>query len=320
MERKARPKSYHDETIVRRHEGNPILTPQMWPYPVNSVFNPAAAEAGGKTVLLVRVEDRAGLSHLCAARSADGIAGWEIDGKPTFSPDPRNHSEEALGVEDPRVTRLEELGAWAVAYTAYSHDGPAVSLALTKDFKRFKRLGPVLRPEDKDAALFPRRIHGRWAMIHRPLLGSRAHMWMSFSPDLRHWGGSRAFMRPGPGNAFDGAKLGLGAQPLETPKGWLLLYHGVRQTCHGSIYRIGLALLDLEEPWRVLRRSGDWLMTPLAPYELHGDIGNVIFPCGWLHDRKTDAVRIYYGAADTCVALATASLRDLLGFLKKGRY
>jgi predicted GH43/DUF377 family glycosyl hydrolase len=140
---------------------------------------------------------------------------------------------------------------------------------------------------------------------------------MSFSPDLRHWGDTQIFMRARAGNAWDGAKLGLSPQPMETPEGWLILYHGVRQTCYGCIYRIGLALLDLDKPWKVIRRSRDWVMTPVAPYELFGDIGNVIFPCGWIHDRATDEVRIYYGAADTCIAMASAGMKDLLAYVMK---
>ncbi|MFA6004746.1 MAG: glycosidase [Elusimicrobiota bacterium] len=309
---------YHDEGLFRRYSGNPILTPEMWPYPINTIFNPAAAVVNGETVLLSRVEDRFGVSHLTAARSRDGVTDWKIDAQPTFEPHPE-HPEEVLGVEDPRITWLESEKVWAVTYTSYSHDGPMVSLATTKDFKDFKRWGPILRPVDKDAALFPKRIGGRWAMIHRPILSpnQQAHMWMSFSPDLRHWGDSRIFMRARAGNAWDGAKLGLSPQPLETSEGWLILYHGVRQTCYGGIYRIGLALLDLEKPWQVLRRSRDWVMTPLAPYELFGDIGNVIFPCGWIHDQAADELRIYYGAADTSIAMASASMKDVMAYIKK---
>ncbi|MFH1619931.1 MAG: glycosidase [bacterium] len=313
------PKRYHDENLFRRYEGNPILTPDAWPYPVNTVFNPAAAPVGGETLLLVRVEDRFGISHLTVARSKDGKTGWVIDKFPTLPADPKNHPEEALGIEDPRITWLPELKVWAVTYTAYSGDGPLVSLAVTKDFKNFKRMGPVLRPVDKDAALFPVRIGGRWTMIHRPVLNPKrpAHMWMSFSPDLKHWGDSRIFMRTRSGNAWDGDKLGLCPQPLETPHGWLILYHGVRKTCSGNIYRVGLALLDLKKPWKVLRRSRDWVLAPLAPYEKFGDVGDVIFSGGWIYDRTSDELRVYYGGADTCVALATASMKDVLGYIKK---
>ena len=312
-------KRFHDENLFRRYEANPILTPDKWPYPVNTVFNPAAAQVGAETVLLVRVEDRFGISHLTAARSPDGKTGWSVDKSPTLAPDPGNYPEEILGIEDPRITWLPELKVWAVTYTSYSADGPLVSLATTKDFRKFTRRGPILRPVDKDAALFPRRIGGRWVIIHRPVLTPSlpAHMWMSFSPDLKHWGDFKIFMRTRAGNAWDGAKLGLCPQPLETPEGWLILYHGVRETCSSNIYRVGLALLDLKEPWKVIRRSRDWVLAPLAPYEKFGDVSDVFFSGGWIHDKSSDELRIYYGGADTCVALATAKMKDVLSYVKK---
>ncbi|MBU2530922.1 MAG: glycosidase [Elusimicrobia bacterium] len=289
----------------------------MWPYPINTVFNPAAAEVNGETVLLARIENKFGISHLTVARSKDGITNWKINKSPSIEPDDKRPEEE-LGVEDPRITWMEELKLWAITYTAYSKDCPLVSLATTKDFKTFKKMGPILRQIDKDAALFPKRINGRWAIIHRPYLDPAvpAHMWMSFSPDLKHWGDSQIFMRARKGNAWDGAKLGICPEPIETPDGWLILYHGVRETCYGSIYRIGLALLDLKEPWKVLHRSKDWVMTPLAPYELLGDVGNVIFAGGWIHDKKKGTLCIYYGGADTCIALASAKMKDVLSYIK----
>jgi predicted GH43/DUF377 family glycosyl hydrolase len=311
-------KQYHDETLFTRHKDNPIITSDMWPYPINTVFNPAAVEVNGETVLLARIEDKFGISHLTVARSKYGIKNWKIDKSPSIEPDDK-HPEEELGVEDPRITWMEELKLWAITYTAYSKDGPLVSLATTKDFKTFKKMGPILRQIDKDAALFPKRINGRWAIIHRPYLDPAVppHMWMSFSPDLKHWGDSQIFMRTRKGNAWDGAKLGICPEPIETPDGWLILYHGVRETCYGSIYRIGLALLDLKEPWKVLHRSKDWGMTPIAPYELLGDVGNVIFAGGWIYDKKKGTLRIYYGGADTCIALASAKMKDVLSYIKK---
>lgn len=166
------------DPLFERHPHNPILTAADWPYPVNSVFNPGAVRLpDGRTLLLCRVEDRRGISHLTAARSPDGVGHWEIDPRPTFLPDPDRHPEERWGVEDPRLTFVSELDQYAVAYTAYSRGGPAVSLALTRDFRAFDRLGAVLPPEDKDTALFPRPFDGRWAMIPPVdgLLG-RAHL------------------------------------------------------------------------------------------------------------------------------------------------
>ena len=304
--------------LFKRYEANPILTCRDWPYPVNSVFNPGATMVNGRYLLLVRVEDRRGFSHLCAARSADGLSDWEIDRLPTLAPWPERYPEETWGIEDPRITWIEDLGLWVVAYTAYSEVGPLVSLASTKDFVNFQRLGPAMPPEDKDAALFPVKFKGRYAMLHRPVPaigGVGKHIWISFSPDLKHWGDHQVLLTARTGGWWDANKIGLSPPPLETSEGWLILYHGVRETVGGSIYRLGLALLDREDPTRVLRRSDQWIFGPEEPYERSGDVGNVVFPCGWI--LQGDELRLYYGGADSCVAVAIASLSDVLDFLKR---
>jgi predicted GH43/DUF377 family glycosyl hydrolase len=304
--------------LFHRHPDNPILSVEDWPYPANSVFNAAAAIVGGKTVLLVRVEDFRGISHLTAARSADGIHSWEIDREPTLKPDPTGHPEEIWGIEDPRATWLEELKVWAITYTAFSAGGPLVSLATTTDFHNFTRLGPVMPPEDKDAALFPVRFKGLWAMLHRPVarlpdMGS--HIWLSFSPNLKHWGEHLELIHARSGGWWDANKIGLSAPPMATKEGWLILYHGVRTTASGSIYRLGLVLLDLENPSRVIRRSEEWVFGPKASYEREGDVDDVVFPCGWT--EKEGTIYMYYGAADSCIALATAKRSELVDFLLK---
>lgn len=303
---------------------NPILTAGDWPYAVNTVFNPAATAFRGGTLLLARVEDRRGLSHLTKAFSENGETNWKVDRWPTLEPGP-DRPEEAWGLEDPRITRIDELDAWAVVYTAYSRAGPTVSLALTKDFMTFEKLGPVMPPDDKDAALFPRRFQGKWTLIHRPIgtqparaegIGPGAHIWLSRSADLKYWGDHNILIGARKGAWWDANKVGLCTPPMETPDGWLLLYHGVRQTASGAIYRLGLALLDLEDPSKVLRRGDEWIFGPREAYEREGDVRDVVFPCGWIKDEKTDQVRMYYGAADTSICLATASLRDLLDYIK----
>jgi predicted GH43/DUF377 family glycosyl hydrolase len=307
------PTSPHTE-VLTRHPANPIITAADLPYTANSVFNPAATIRGGETVLLMRVEDRRGLSHLTVARSPDGVAGWRIDAAPTFVGQPDTHPEETWGIEDPRITFLEEEQRWIVAYTAYSRGGPLVSLATTEDFQTFERLGAVMPPENKDAALFPVKFAGRWALIHRPVGGAYgAHMWISFSPDLTHWGDHGILLEAREGGWWDAGKIGLSPPPLETAHGWLILYHGVRTTASGSIYRVGLALLDLENPRRVLKRSSEWLLSPSEPYERFGDVADVVFPCGWT--LVDDEIRLYYGAADTCIGLATGRLSELLTWL-----
>ena len=304
--------------VFRRHPSNPILTVDDLEYRANSVFNPAAAIVGGETILLLRVEDRRGFSHFTAARSADGLSGWRIDPEPTLMPSPETHPEEIWGIEDPRITYLEEQKRWVIAYTAFSRGGPLVSLAATEDFKSFERLGAVMTPEDKDAALFPERIGGRWALIHRPVpagaLSLGAHIWISFSPDLKHWGDHEILLRARQGGWWDANKIGLSPPPLKTDEGWLICYHGVRTTAAGCLYRLGLALLDLEDPRKVIRRSSEWVFAPRESYERTGDVSDVVFPCGWtLVDGE---IRMYYGCADTSIGLATANLSDLLDWLR----
>ena len=306
------------EVLLQRHRGNPLLTAADWPYPINTVFNAGATLlADGTTLLLCRVEDRRGHSHLSAARSRNGVDGWEIDPKPTMVPDVQGHPEELWGIEDPRITFVPELKKYAVAYTSYSRGGPGVSLALTEDFRSFERLGCVMSPEDKDAALLPHRIGGNWALIHRPVTAFGAHIWISYSPDLRHWGSHKMILQARRGGWWDANKIGLSSPPIETAKGWLMIYHGVRQTPSGSLYRLGLALFDLTMPEKCLRRSENWIFGPEEPYEREGDVGNVVFPCGYTIASDRDTVHLYYGAADTCVALATGSIRQMLDWLER---
>ncbi len=302
--------------LFTRYENNPILTIADWPYPANSVFNCAATKYNDETILLARVEDRRGMSHLTVVRSKDGFSNWIIDEKPTILPDPKNYPEEVWGIEDPRITYVDELDEYIIAYASYSRGGPLVSLAKTKDFKNFERLGPVMPPEDKDAALFPVRFGGRWAMLHRPastIPGAGAHIWISFSPDLKHWGDHRIVIKARQGGWWDANKIGLSPEPIRIPEGWLILYHGVRRTGSGVIYRLGLALLDAEHPSKLLRRSDEWIFGPQEHYEREGDVDDVVFPCGWIVDG--DQVRLYYGGADTCIAIATASLQELRDYV-----
>ena len=303
----------HDAMLFVRSEANPILTVADVPYPSNTVFNPGAARVGDETILLVRVEDLRGISQLHVARSSDGVSDWRFDPKPLLRSDVQRYPEEIWGCEDPRLTWLPERDEWAIVYTAYSRRGPLVSLATSHDFRKARRLGPVTQPEDKDAALFPRRFDGRWAMIHRPApLHAGSHMWISFSPDLRHWGDHTLLLEARDGAWWDAGKIGLGPPPLETAEGWLVLYHGVHLTGDGPIYRAGLALLDLEDPRIVLHRTDEWVFGPAAMYELTGDVGRVVFPCGWILDEKADRLHLYYGAADSVVGLATARFSEVL--------
>jgi predicted GH43/DUF377 family glycosyl hydrolase len=307
-----------NDALFKRHPSNPLLTAQHWPYGVNTIFNAGATLLpDGTTLLLCRVEDRRGVSHLCAARSRNGIDNWIIDPAPTLMPCPDKCPEEAWGIEDPRITYLADLKKYAVVYTSYSHGGPGVSLALTEDFYSFQRYGQIIPPEDKDAAILPKQIGSYWALIHRPISPLGAHIWISYSPDLRHWGSHKLILYARRGSWWDAGKVGLSAPPIETPAGWLLIYHGVKETAAGALYRVGLALFDRQTPEICLRRGDAWVFGPEADYERSGDVGNVVFPCGYVLEPDGDTLRLYYGAADTCIALATGSVRHMLEWLDR---
>ncbi len=305
----------HPSGLFDRHPANPILTAADWPRRVNAVFNPAASRCDDETVLLCRVEDTRGISHLWAARSANGVDGWRVDPEPLLTPR-ADSEEEKWGLEDARVVHVAELDRWVITGTAFGPPGPGVFLATT-DFHEVERHGIVMPPEDKNAAILPRRINGDWVLLHRPLLfqAGQADIWLSRSADLNDWRAPERVMRTREGPWWDAARIGIGPPPIETEHGWLLIYHGVHGTVAGPVYRVGLALLDLDGPNRVLHRSPDWVLSPHEPYERIGDVPNVVFPCGTTHDPITDRLHLYYGAADTCVALATAQLGDLVDHL-----
>ena len=301
-------------TLFTRHPGNPLLAPERWPYPVNAVMNAGATLVGDATVLLCRVEDRRGFSHLTCARSSDGISNWLVDPEPAIAYD-GTRDEEEWGLEDPRVTYVGELGSWLITYTSFGRGGPGISIARTDDFQTFERLGVAMRPEDKNGVLLPRRIAGDWVLFHRPAAAVGADVWLSRSSDLKRWRSPEIVLDRREGGWWDSARVGMGPPPLETEHGWLAVYHGVRQTVAGGLYRAGLALLDLEQPAVVLRRSDEWVLGPEAAYEVSGDVPNVVFPCGLVLHRDSDRLFLYYGAADTRIGLATASLSDVLAYL-----
>ena len=301
--------------LFERHDLNPILTAADWPYPVNAVFNPAAAFVDGETVVLARVEDLRGISHLAVARSANGIDGWTIAPEPLLAPADGVESEQ-WGFEDPRVVWLPELECWSITCTAYGPPGPAVYLATTTDFRSVSRYGVIRRAEDKNAALLPERIGGKWILFHRPsegaVAGSGGEIVLSRSADLVSWSTSEPVLAPRAGAWWDSRRIGIGPPPLRTDRGWLIVYHGVKDTVAGALYRVGVALADLDEPTRVTHRLPGWIFGPDADYERSGDVPNAVFPCGLVHDEATGELRMYYGAADTTVALATAHLDDVL--------
>lgn len=291
-----------------RSEQNPLISTRELPYQANAVFNAGAADLGDEVVLLLRVESCSGRSHLTVARSKNGVTGWNVADRALLHP-AQGFPHESFGVEDCRITWMEDLEAWGLAYTAYSAHGPGVGLAVTRDFETADRIGLAFPPDDKDAALFPRKFNGLYAMLHRPAVGGGS-IWIGYSPDLVFWGRCQVVVPLRGGPWWDGQRVGAGLPPIETEAGWLVVYHGVKEALGQPIYRFGAALLDLNEPHRMIGRSRRWLLTPREPYEQVGDAANVVFPCGGF--VRDDDLWVYYGACDSSICLVTARLADVL--------
>ncbi|MBN1542914.1 glycoside hydrolase family 130 protein [candidate division KSB1 bacterium] len=247
------------------------------------------------------------LSHLRLAKSRDGVH-FSVEAQPFLLP---QLPLESYGVEDVRCTIFDD-GCY-LTYTGVSPDGVGVCLARSTDMRKVERLGMILPPENKDAALFPRPIDGRYYALHRPgssLLG-KPSIWLAESPDRLNWGNHRCLLRPQQ-NDWEDDKIGTGPEPLETPEGWLVLYHGCNRD---SVYSLHLALLDLENPFRVLHRTREPILWPQEPFEKQGFFPNVVFCNGWVR-LPDDRVRIYYGAADRSVGAAETTVEELMGLVK----
>lgn len=302
-----------ENEVLWRSSRNPIISRDLIPR-ANSIFNSAVVPFGSGFAGVFRVDDTERVMNVHSGRSSDGFE-WEIDHGPiTFVPaDPRIREiqEGFLFAYDPRVTWLEDRYylTWCNGY-----HGPTIGLAYTHDFESFHQLENSFLPFNRNGVLFPRKIGGGYAMLSRP--SDHGHtpfgdIYYSESPDLVHWGRHRHVMAPIP-LTWQSTKIGAGPIPIETAEGWLVLYHGVLTSCNGFVYSMGAALLDLKEPWKVLGRSRDYLLSPQVPYEQVGDVPNVVFPCAALVDHEADRISVYYGAADTVVCLAHGYLSEIL--------
>lgn len=299
----------------KRYKHNPILCKDDVPYPCNAVFNAAACKYKNQYLLLLRIEDLKGHSHLTLARSGDGYQ-FSVDPKPWIYPseDPYYKPYERFGVEDPRITLIEDT--YYITYTAYGPFGPRVGIGLTNDFVTFERVSLATEVDNKDAVLFPEKIGNNFVMIDRPggMGGQMGAIWITYSKDFIYWGRAKAILGPQPG--WGPSKLGISTSPIKTDAGWFVLYHGVRQTASGRLYRIGAMLLDLDDPSIVVGYTQHFLFGPEELYERTGDVPNVVFPCGIIPESD-DTIKMYYGAADTCIAVAEAKLGDIITLCTK---
>ncbi len=236
------------------------------------------------------------VSRIGYAVSADGVHFLRLD-KPVFSP---ANDFETKGCEDPRLTKIGD--EYYMLYTAYSKKGVRVSMASTTNFIIWKRYGVILPDQDdKDAALFPEKFKGRYMLYHR----IEPDIWVSFSDDLIHWSDHKSIMKPRKGY-WDSLKIGIGAPPIKTPHGWLMLYHGVDQD---MVYRLGFALFDLNDPTKLVKRSQEPILEPEEDFERFGQVPNVVFSDAMI--RYKDDYFVYYGGADNCIALATIPVKEV---------
>jgi len=295
--------------ILHRFEGNPIITLEDIPFRCNTVFNGTVVKKGEEYFHLLRVEGQQGYSVFALAKSKDGLH-FTVENKPVMEPARKGPFAmyEKRGIEDPRFTTID--GVYYIMYTAYSKYGPRIALAKTEDFFHYERIALVSEPGNKDGILFPERINDEYVRLDRPIGKNVGSMWVSYSKNLVDWGKSEILMTPRPG-MWDSYRIGASVPPIRTRHGWLEIYHGVKMTAAGPIYRIGTVLMDLEQPHKVVARCNKPILSPRKDYERIGDVGNVAFACGAVVEN-TGEIKVYYGAADTCICVATAEFEKLI--------
>lgn len=302
--------------VLWRYSANPVIPRDAIPCS-NSIFNSAVVPYQGEFAGVFRVDNKARDMQLHAGFSKDGI-NWNLD--------PERIQFECANPEiahwqygyDPRVCWIEDrfYVNWCNGY-----HGPTIGMAWTLDFKTFHQMENAYLPFNRNGVMFPRKINGKYVMLSRP--SDNGHtpfgdVYLSQSPDLEHWGCHRFVMRPAGG--WQSTKVGAGPIPIETSEGWLLIYHGVLTSCNGFVYSAGVALLDLDEPWKVIKRSRPYVISPQTLYECVGDVPNVCFPCAALADGDTGRLALYYGGADTVVALAFGYVEELVRFAQENSF
>ena len=297
-----------------RYSQNPILGWNPIPNAAR-VYNSAIVPFQGAFAGVFRADAKNGRACLHSGFSKDGI---DIE----LSPDPIQWVDEdgkafqPNYAYDPRVVQIDD---WYYINWCVDFHGAAIGMGKTKDFKTFIRIPNPTIPFNRNGVLFPRKINGKCQLLTRPSDSGHTpfgDIFISESPDLIHWGNHHYVMGAGGTGWWEGTKIGAGPIPIETSEGWLLIYHGVSGTCNGFVYSMGVAVLDLEEPWKVKYRARDYILTPEMPYETTGFVPNVAFPCAALHDENSGNIAIYYGAADTYTAVAFGNIYELLDFAK----
>lgn len=299
-----------------RFTKNPVIPRDLTPTS-NSIFNSAVVPFGDGFAGVFRCDDTARNMKIHSGKSKDGI-NWSIDAEPiSFICDNPDIARFVYGY-DPRVCFIEDR--YYVTWCNWYH-GPTIGVAYTYDFEKYYQLENAYLPFNRNGVMFPRKINDKYAMFSRP--SDNGHtpfgdIFYSESPDMIHWGCHRHVM--GTRGGWQSTKVGAGPIPIETSEGWLVIYHGVLTSCNGFVYSMGVALLDLNEPWKVIHRAEPYILSPQTLYECVGDVPNVVFPCAALCDAPTGRLAIYYGAADTVTALAFSNVDDLVDFAKSNSF
>ncbi len=298
------------ESVIKRYPGNPILTADDVPYPVATVHNAGIAKTNDRYVMVFRSHLYNGRSILGLAESVDGYS-FRVCPEPFMTPaeDGVFKDYEEYGLEDPRICLID--GDYLITYSAYSRHGVRIGLARTRDFNSVERISLITQADLRNVVLFPQKFGGRYVRLDRPHSEiSPWSIWISYSPDLIHWGDSKVIVKP-VSYHWDEMKIGPGATPFWTCSGWLNIYHGVFQTMDGAVYRLGVMLHDLDDPSTVLGVADEWILQPEDPWEVTGYVHNVVFSCGAVPEED-GTVKIYWGGADKVMCAGSARISDLV--------
>lgn len=298
---------------VWRYKENPVIPRNPLPG-VARIFNSAVIPYEGKFIGVFRGEQVNGIPYIYVGHSDDAVH-WRFEPEKVHFVDENGEPFMPSYAYDPRLIEVD-----GVYYAIWCQDafGATLGMAKTTDFKTFTRLENPFPPFSRNGVLFPRRVDGKYLLLSRPSDSGHTpfgDIWLSESRDLEYWGHHRHVMGRS-SEWWENVKIGGGAAPIETSEGWLLIYHGVTGTCNGYVYSIGGAILDRDEPSKVLYRCSDFLITPEEWYEERGFVPNVCFPCATLQDADTGRIAIYYGAADTYVGLSFAEVDSLVDYIK----
>jgi len=310
-------KTTNSSETIWRFSKNPVI-PRNLLQNSNSIFNSAVVPFGNQFAGVFRCDDTRRYMRIHRGLSENGLD-WKIDETPIkFIPSTESIKEFSFDFAyDPRVCFIDDR--YYITWCNGLNGEPTIGMAYTHDFESFYQLENAYLPHNRNGVLFPRKINGLYVMLNRPSDNGHTRfgdIYLSQSPDLTFWGKHR-FVMDACGPGWQSTKIGAGPIPIETTEGWLVFYHGVLTSCNGFVYSMGAALLDLDEPWKIIYRSEPYLLSPQTQYECVGDVPNVVFPCAAVTEHESGKIAIYYGAADTVSGIAFTKVDLVFDFLKK---